>query len=342
LITGILSAIDARVSIIFSNKENIMKRISLFIVCISLIFTGIAKADVSTNLILAAKDGNLVGVNTALKEGADINAKMPPIGKTALIWASEQGYVEVVKLLLEKGANVDEKNFTGGTALMTALQQGHVEIIKLLIEKGADVNIKDLNGVTPLRKAKEMGRSDIAELLESEGAKEDNSPYSEGQGTVIEQYLNLVQSNRIKDAEKILYEWVAAKPDDSQRWSVKAMLEGDAGQFDEALKSFEKLTVLEPNNAGWWDGKGQCLAALNRNTEALNAYDKAVTLDPKEVRYVYNRACMYARVGDKMNAIAELKKAIELEPSAKQNAKEDADFESLRSDSDFNKTISSP
>jgi tetratricopeptide (TPR) repeat protein len=319
-----------------------MKRILFLILCVSLMFTGIAKADVSANLILAARDGNLVNVNAALTEGADINAKMPPIGRTALIWASEQGHVEVVKLLLQKGANVDEKNFTGGTALMAALEQGQIEIIKLLIGKGADVNIKDINGATPLRKAKEMGRSDIMELLENAGAKEDNSPYSEGQSAVIEQYINLVQSNRMKDAEKILDEWVAVKPDDHQRWSVKAMLEGDAGQWAEAAKSFDKLTKLEPNNAGYWTGKGQCLAALNRNAEALEAFDKALNLDPKSVDSLYNRACMYARIGDKTNAIADLKKAIELEPSAKKHAQEDADFESLRSDPDFNKTISLP
>jgi tetratricopeptide (TPR) repeat protein len=319
-----------------------MKRISLVIVCISLMFVGIAKADVSANLILAARDGNLAGVTAALKEGADINAKMPPIGRTALIWASEQGHVEVVKLLLEKGANVDEKNFTGGTALMAALEQGQTEILKLLLEKDADVNIKNVYGVTPLGKAKEMGRSDIVEMLKNADAKRDNSPYSEEQSIVMEEYMKLIQSNRMSDAAKIMDEWITKKPDDIQRWSVKAFLEGSTEQFDKYCKSIDKLTELEPNNANWWCNKGECLAKQNRNAEALQTYNKAINLDPNSANSFYNRACMYARTGNKANSIADLRKAIELEPSVKTRAREEADFTSLINDPDFSNTISLP
>ena len=43
------------------------------------------------------------------------------------MWASEQGHVEVVKLLIEKGAEVDLPNRNGETALMEASKKGHVQ-----------------------------------------------------------------------------------------------------------------------------------------------------------------------------------------------------------------------
>ncbi len=48
----------------------------------------------------------------------------------------------MVKLLLEKGADVNAKGEHGWTPLMEAANRGHSEAAKLLLEKGADVNLK--------------------------------------------------------------------------------------------------------------------------------------------------------------------------------------------------------
>ena len=53
-------------------------------------------------------------------------------GYTALINASQDGYVEIVKLLLAKGAQIASKDKCGGTALMRARWSGKVEVVKLL------------------------------------------------------------------------------------------------------------------------------------------------------------------------------------------------------------------
>jgi ankyrin repeat protein len=58
-----------------------------------------------------------------------------------------------------------------GTGLHKAVRAGHTEIVKLLLEKGADVNLKNVQGWTPLALAKEEDRKDITQLLESHGGK---------------------------------------------------------------------------------------------------------------------------------------------------------------------------
>ena len=59
-------------------------------------------------------------------------------GATALILAAQSGHVEVVRLLLEAGADKDVADDDGATALMEAAYRGHVEVVRLLLEAGAD------------------------------------------------------------------------------------------------------------------------------------------------------------------------------------------------------------
>jgi len=54
---------------------------------------------------------------------------------------------------------------------MTA-KEGHTEVVKLLLEKGAEVNARANNGFTALGEAKKKGHIDIVQLLEKAGAKE--------------------------------------------------------------------------------------------------------------------------------------------------------------------------
>jgi ankyrin repeat protein len=72
-----------------------------------------------------------------LDKGADINAKEAIIGRTALIMASDANHTEVVRLLLEKGADVNAKTKYGKTALALAKIKDHTDIVQLLEKAGA-------------------------------------------------------------------------------------------------------------------------------------------------------------------------------------------------------------
>jgi len=58
---------------------------------------------------------------------------------TALHLASVRGHAECVKLLIEKGCNLEIRDWNGMTALEIASKEGHAECVKLLIEERCDV-----------------------------------------------------------------------------------------------------------------------------------------------------------------------------------------------------------
>ena len=61
----------------------------------------------------------------------------------------------------------------GRTPLMTAIELKHVEIAKLLIESGADVNIRDNSGISPIMVAEDYLLEDVVKLLLKYGADTD-------------------------------------------------------------------------------------------------------------------------------------------------------------------------
>ena len=91
---------------------------------------------------------------------------------TPLILASYNGSVNMVRVLLDKGAAVDGRSEQGFTALFLASQLGHLEICRILIEYGADVNAKSStrNRVTPLSLACGQGLAEVVKILVDAGA----------------------------------------------------------------------------------------------------------------------------------------------------------------------------
>ncbi len=109
-------------------------------------------------------------VRLLIEKGVDVNAKTGK-GNTALPYALLEGHSEIVKLLIEKGAvmpNVGD--VVGEIYLSNALNKGHSEVARLLIERGANVNAKDKDDCTPLMKSAMKGLIEIVRLLIEKGA----------------------------------------------------------------------------------------------------------------------------------------------------------------------------
>jgi hypothetical protein len=97
-------------------------------------------------------------------------------GGTALIPAAHHGHPETVRELLKTEIAIDHVNRLGWTALLETiiLSDGgptHQNILKQLIEAGANVNLADGEGVTPLAHAQARGYAEMIRMLEAAGAK---------------------------------------------------------------------------------------------------------------------------------------------------------------------------
>jgi ankyrin repeat protein len=124
--------------------------------------------------LYAAAEGRIEILKMALAAGADVKDTNRYRG-TALIPAAHHGHVEAVKLLLATPINKDHVNNLGWTALLEAVILGnggpaHTEIVRLLVEAGANVSVADRDGVTPLAHAKRAGFSGIVHILSRAGA----------------------------------------------------------------------------------------------------------------------------------------------------------------------------
>ncbi len=117
-----------------------------------------------TPLKLAISLGQLVTVEHLIKKGADVNLQSP---LERSVW---DGYTDIAKVLLENGAEVDLRSWTGDPPLHTAVGRGHFEVVELLIEYGANVNSLSTMGNTPLWRAKNY--PDTYYLLLHHGAED--------------------------------------------------------------------------------------------------------------------------------------------------------------------------
>jgi len=109
-------------------------------------------------------------VRLLLAKGADVNANSK-MGKTPLLLAAaNDGSSATVRLLLDRGANLQVRDKTQTTPLLAATYANDTATIRLLVDRGAAVNDKRDNGLTPLMYAAQNGNLKAVEWLLARGA----------------------------------------------------------------------------------------------------------------------------------------------------------------------------
>jgi uncharacterized protein len=146
----------------------------------------------------AARKGDVTALKSFLDKGVPVDAKWR-YEMTALLMACMRGNTDAAKLLIERGADVNVKDsFYGSTALGAAAEKGDIELVRLLLAKGAkdrDSIVKaavfeknvpllkaGLEGGKPsqdvlneaLTRAVGLGNQEMADLLRAAGAVETN------------------------------------------------------------------------------------------------------------------------------------------------------------------------
>jgi ankyrin repeat protein len=141
----------------------------------AILLVGVGCAGMARDAALEAgsRTGDLAVVRVCLALGANVNQPFGSVRATPLMRAADGARVDVMRLLLDKGARVNESDLWGHTALTYALGRGeaHEGAVRLLLAAGADPNpVNTSTGQTPLHLVARTGNSEVARLLVAAGA----------------------------------------------------------------------------------------------------------------------------------------------------------------------------
>lgn len=151
-------------------------KIKAWILVAALVLPGAAWAltdDDQVEFSSAVVEGNVAVVKKFLDSG-EVKPNDTFFAWSPLLSASVKNQKEIVKLMIERGANVNYKHpITQMTAIAHATYDDNLPMLELLLQKGADPNIKMKGQVSVLRMANDLGKTKAAELLVKYGARND-------------------------------------------------------------------------------------------------------------------------------------------------------------------------
>jgi uncharacterized protein len=95
-----------------------------------------------TPIMTCARSGSVDAVRMLIVRGAGVNAKEPSENQTGLMWAAAEHHPDVVRALIEAGADLQAHTRKGFTALHFAAREGDLDVTRLLLDAGVNVNIR--------------------------------------------------------------------------------------------------------------------------------------------------------------------------------------------------------
>jgi Ankyrin repeats (many copies) len=160
-----------------SSKEEVLVKVVLLKVPVTAAERDAVEAEQRRReLLLAVKQGDVANAKKLLRAGVSPNAS-DVNGIPAILFAAVNGDGAMIKALLASGADVRNKSGPGRKALLryiyrTRLKAIDVEVVRSLVDAGADVNAADKYGATVLGLAKQSNNPELVKLLERAGARQ--------------------------------------------------------------------------------------------------------------------------------------------------------------------------
>lgn len=241
-------------------------------------------ADDDPALFRACQRSTKEVVEVLLNFGAVIDGKNN-FNKTCLHAALDTGTIDVVQLLVDRGANIYLTDTNGGTSLHYAASRSYDDdpsFLELMLNLGLDINTVDSNGSTPLHHSAESNKESILKLLLNRGV-DINQKNNAGNTAISE----IAKENKQLQSAKILIKHIAQMKGDNLKVSKKSLkairkngtLNGFSIQYDREIESLKSktfddslLTVYDVLNA---TNESQYVAfARNKNiVEVLTSKD---------------------------------------------------------------------
>ncbi|XP_048257810.1 serine/threonine-protein phosphatase 6 regulatory ankyrin repeat subunit A-like [Haliotis rufescens] len=122
-----------------------------------------------TPMMRAAKNGHKEVVELLVKKGADLSLAYNADGSNVLHLACVNGHVDVVKYLLSQDTvNINSRGWRKRTPMMRAAEEGYKEVVELLVSKGADASLVDKRGNNLLHLACQRGQMELVKYIVSQ------------------------------------------------------------------------------------------------------------------------------------------------------------------------------
>ena len=128
-----------------------------------------ANLDGMTALHFAAQNGNTEIVKYLVENGADIKAQDSRLSRSPIHFAAENGNLDCVKYLAEKDADLQDQDSHGATALHYAAKSNNLEVVKFLVSRKMDYTARDVRGWTAMHYAANGGSIDVVKYLLAKG-----------------------------------------------------------------------------------------------------------------------------------------------------------------------------
>ena len=220
-------------------------------------------------LIDAVEQGDVKKIKQLLDAGIDPNSEDDDTVYTILYTATESGNTEIVKLLLENGADVDAVVDYGqqdGTPLIKASFDGHAKIAEILLEAGADIEATNDNmfefepGPTALFYATSNGHADVVRILLNYGANTEHTDYSGntplmeasslGHNEIVKLLLDSEAQNNTESVQQsndqLLVQETTKKEDEEEQASALAAMKSKQTSSSEHRKNFATRIEICP------------------------------------------------------------------------------------------------
>ncbi|XP_062537231.1 uncharacterized protein LOC134205710 [Armigeres subalbatus] len=261
-----------------------------------------------TPLLIAASGGHSEIVISLIDAGANIELPEHIFGETAVHVAALYGKVDVLRILIEKKAEIDVRNSFGNTPLYFAASNGHTDVVDLLIEKGADteltvqsngtamhaaafygevevlnaliakkanIHAKDEYGWTPLHTAAERGHLDAVNLLIEKGADTERSTESDGTAMHV-----AASKGRVDVLNTLIAKDAKINAQNNKGWTPLHSA-AENGHIDALILLIDKGADTELSKKS--SGTAMHVAASNGNVDVLSTLiDKKAKIDAQD------------------------------------------------------------
>jgi len=195
----------------------------------------------------ANRTEDIARVKARIDSSTDINKSEPGSGRTLLHDAVFYQSPELVKYLIEKGANINPADIQGYTPLILAVQSNNQAVINLLIEKGADLNSRDVYGYTPLIWALSSGYPEMARVLMEKGADvniADNDGKTPLIYSCIKGYIEISKTLIGKGVDVCAFDLLGNRASDYVRFNLNSSKK-DPSIYEQNMALLKELNNLE-------------------------------------------------------------------------------------------------